>query len=111
MTVVSLPCVRTLYLETIMSLDDNPITNKKIGFTGTHKGMTNAQKVTVDWLLSKSPKELHHGDCIGADAGSHELAQINLVRVVGHPPSKYTKRAWCSFDEKREPKPYLKRNH
>ncbi|HKZ40932.1 MAG TPA: hypothetical protein VJ044_08205 [Candidatus Hodarchaeales archaeon] len=94
-----------------MSLDDNPITNKKVGFTGTSKGMTDAQKFTVAWLLSKSPKELHHGDCIGADKDAHELARTNLVRIVGHPPIKSSNRACCEFDEKREPKPYLDRNH
>ena len=94
-----------------MSLDDNPITNKKIGFTGTHKGMTNEQKVTVDWLLSKSPKELHHGDCIGADADAHEIALGNFIRIIGHPPLKSDSRAWCRFYEAREPRAYIDRNH
>jgi hypothetical protein len=40
-----------------------------IGFTGTKKGMTDAQwDAIVSILLKLNYNEAHHGDCVGADA-------------------------------------------
>ena len=82
----------------------------KMGFTGTRKGMTNAQKLQVtEWLLGQA--ELHHGDCIGADEQAHRIAYRNLIITI-HPPSDEKQRAFCTgADIVREPAPYLARNH
>lgn len=54
--------------------------------------------------------EVHHGDCIGADADMHQRATENYLRTVGHPPSDPKLRAFCEFDELWPEKPYLDRN-
>lgn len=76
-----------------------------VGFTGTQKGMTAAQKRTViKLLLSIEPTTVCHGDCIGADAQFHELVVRKLPHCVirlrpGYPknkPGQFLSRAWCS---------------
>lgn len=84
----------------------------RIGFTGTREGMTVKQKEGVVWILDHfRATEGHHGDCVGADAEFHELCRTNSVRtMIGHPPTNPKLRAFCEFDEEREPRPYLERN-
>jgi hypothetical protein len=83
-----------------------------IGFTGSEDGMTTRQLEVVKWLLDRGPAEFHHGDCIGADEQAHELAKAAGLRIVIHPPDNPSKRAFCTdYDEIREEKPYLARNH
>lgn len=83
---------------------------KKMGFTGTRKGMTLEQWSMVD-KLSQLYDEVHHGDCLGADYQMHLIAQGNEQRIIGHPPSDPKHRAWATgFTEMREEKPYLDRN-
>jgi hypothetical protein len=83
----------------------------KIGFTGTSQGMTSKQKAIVRNLLL-GEEELHHGDCIGADAEVHEIANGFKILVVIHPPTNPKARAFCeAASETREPLPYLDRNH
>ena len=59
-----------------------------IGFTGTRKGMTEAQRAQfesiMDWL---NVTGFHHGDAIGADAqASAYVAAVHWsVRIVPHP--------------------------
>lgn len=72
----------------------------RIGFTGTQAGMTHAQSEALRgfWLslFAGNPRvELHHGDCIGADAQAHDLWVRDAPErlVVIHPPSLDTKRA------------------
>lgn len=73
--------------------------------------MSEAQALSLQGLLQLlSPSEVHHGDCIGADAQCHEMA---LRVAVIHPPSDPKKRAFCTPctpGQMREPKPYLERN-
>lgn len=71
---------------------------KVIGFTGTQRGMTDVQfgvVANILFLLKEKSFELHHGDCIGADAEVHELARLAKIQVVLHPPTNGTKRAFC----------------
>lgn len=83
----------------------------KIGMTGTRHGATESQ---LSWfrqsLLMLDATELHHGDCVGADAQAHQIARDLGLRVVGHPPIKEELRAFCECDELREPDDYLVRN-
>jgi hypothetical protein len=84
----------------------------RVGFTGTQKGMTNAQHTTIWHLLgSTTYAEAHHGDCIGADATFHAIASEIGIPVVIHPPNTDAKRAFCKSSQTMPPKPYLVRNH
>lgn len=51
----------------------------------------------VQLLVGLQPTELHHGDCVGADADAHRLAREHLTttRIVVHPPDNPVKRASC----------------
>jgi hypothetical protein len=83
------------------------------GFTGTSGGMTFLQKGKVrDLFVLLNIKELHHGDCVGADEEAHSLARLllNIPHIVIHPPVVQDKRAFCRGNEIRLCKPYLSRN-
>jgi len=61
-------------------------------------------------------EEFHHGDCIGADAQSHEIMEQYAEGIVIHPPINGSKRAFCKksdwVDPKiLDPKEYIARNH
>jgi hypothetical protein len=57
---------------------------------------------------------LHHGDCIGADAMAHHIADTFFMSIVVHPPDNSAARANCTARwgqaTWRDPKPYLERN-
>lgn len=84
----------------------------KIGFTGTREGMTAAQKEgVVRELIALGATELHHGDCVGADADADLIAHELGLYVVIHPPVDETHRAFCRYaDETRAPKTHFARN-
>jgi len=94
----------------------------KVGFTGTQDGMTPKQFCAVGRRLKKlnevsAVTELHHGDCVGADAEVHGIALMDFSNIVLHihPPVNERKRAFSLGDEKRivmyEAKEYMDRNH
>jgi hypothetical protein len=84
----------------------------KIGFTGARMGMSVNQILEVTELLSiYRVVELHHGDCVGADAEVHAIAKGMDIYVVVHPPLDPKHRAWCEGDEMRDELPYIERNH
>jgi len=91
----------------------------KIGFTGTQIGMTPNQFGELARLIAigvtDNPCEFHHGDCIGADAEAHSIADAFGCRIVIHPPTNTSKEAFCKVDSEWDtvlpPKPYLDRNH
>lgn len=84
----------------------------KVGFTGTRTGMTDAQKSALKALLiSPQCTEFHHGDCVGADAESHDIAADLNCQIVIHPakvPSIF--RAFKNSDRILDPKRPLDRN-
>jgi len=83
----------------------------RIGFTGTQRGMTDKQKVAVGEILSAfRGAELHHGDCVGADAEAHGIAETIPMRIVIHPPENESKRAFKRADYYEPRAPYLTRN-
>lgn len=82
-----------------------------VGVTGSQRGASHGQLIAARaQLLALDATELHHGDCIGADAQLHEVARELDLRVVIHPPRVASKRAWCSGDFMHPPLPYLDRN-
>lgn len=66
----------------------------RFGFTGTHLGMTAAQKASLRSFISGGTGEFHHGDCIGADSEAHDIADECGYAIIVHPPTNYSKRAW-----------------
>lgn len=87
----------------------------RTGVTATQRGITLWQKVTIERLLrddTDAVRELRHGDCIGGDADIHDIAaNIEGYRIVIHPPSISSKRAFKQGHEVKTPLPYLDRNH
>lgn len=83
----------------------------RVGFTGTQLGMTVAQRYRFAEFIQGKQIELHHGDCVGADAGAHGIAYDLGCKIVIHPPANPTKRAMCrGADEERPSAGYLDRN-
>jgi hypothetical protein len=83
-----------------------------VGFTGTQKGMTDAQTETVrSCLQGLGPGFLHHGWCIGADAQADEIARDLGYKIIGHPPIKTAKKADLPEPEIMcAPREYMARN-
>jgi len=86
-----------------------------VGFTGTQRGLTTAQRSSLERLLARLKVvhdfvALHHGDCIGADTEAHRAAVGLGYHVVLHPPLKDDKRSFCKADEERPSLSYLDRN-
>lgn len=93
----------------------------KVGFTGTRRGMTEAQRQAFDeWICSQPDiTEFHHGDCIGSDDEAADiLYEIRHgedpgppIKVVCHPPVDTTHRAGnLCYDDIREPLTHFARN-
>jgi hypothetical protein len=83
----------------------------KAGFTGSRLGMTDQQCITFFNLLGElGVRELHHGNCVGADCFAHDFAVTLGCRTVIHPPVDTELAALKEGDERREPTTYLARD-
>jgi hypothetical protein len=82
----------------------------RVGFTGTQNGCTMRQKEALRKLVQSLPiEELHHGDCIGADAQVHTMLPRDKVHI--HPAIvDSSKRAFCKGAVSYPPAPPLDRN-
>ena len=90
----------------------------KLGFTGTAKGMTRAQKAVFRALIIQpgwfaAISELHHGDCVGSDAEAHKFFREDkpTVWIVGHPPIIDKFRAFTDCDFFLPLRSYIPRDH
>ena len=86
------------------------------GFTGTRGEVTLKQKQTLTYVLFNfEPEEVHHGDCAGADETIHGQCMAMRIKVVIHPPTDDTHRAFCggprALVHVNPPRTYLMRNH
>jgi hypothetical protein len=88
--------------------------DKILGFTGTRKGMTTAQKEAFSKLLMYlRPNIFQHGDCIGADAEAHDIVRAYLpdVKIEARPgPTSAGLRANKKADVTHPVKSFLERN-
>ena len=83
-----------------------------LGFTGTRDGTSLKQFGAITALLQETmPSEIHHGGCIGADAGLHAVARKLGIRIILHPPVITKYQVILTADEVRPAEPYLVRNH
>ena len=82
----------------------------KIGFVGTQRGMTDAQRNVICELLRGLSGEFHHGDWLGADLQAHDLAMALGLEPVVHPPGDRDLRAFCLARRIRLPREYAKRS-
>lgn len=85
----------------------------KLGFTGTQQGMNVTQQHKVETILTfNGCCEVHHGDCIGADAQFHLLALHLGHSIILHPSNITSRRAYSTGETTHlSPKPPLVRNH
>lgn len=88
-----------------------------VGFTGTRKGMTEAQlrafQITIQALDTPDLviTQAHHGDCVGADAQFHDfMKNVRKVETHGHPPLNKVHRAFCDVDTEYTAREYNTRN-
>ena len=90
-----------------------------IGFAGSRRGLTDGQRWLVRQVFgSFDAFELHHGDCVGADAEAHAIAEeLGCRHIHLHPPVEEKLRAHCEARQDpdwmmwvHDPLPYLKRN-
>ncbi len=69
-----------------------------LGFTGTRKGMSKAQRATLRLVLRKMCGWFHHGDAIGSDEQAHEIASELGYRIMIHPSDRKDQRAFCKTE-------------
>jgi len=84
-----------------------------IGFTGARVGMTTDQRKLVIQILGLyNPFNLHHGDCIGADAEAHIIvrSQFKDSKITIHPPKVDKYRAFCKGDITYDPQDFTVRD-
>jgi len=73
------------------------------GITGTRFGMTEQQKTTMHDILrfahNTSPNHegirIVHGDCIGTDKETHDIATNLKIETIIYPPTETQSRAFC----------------
>lgn len=84
----------------------------KLGMTGNRDGMTKTARDTlVKFLDDNIIKQVHHGDCKGADQIFNDICASRKIKIIIHPPNCDTFRAFCKADIILSPKKYIERNH
>lgn len=86
-----------------------------IGFTGTQEELPAAQVSALGFLLGGIRNaigivEVHHGDCVGADAAFDRCCVEHSFVRHAHPGPHSAKRAYCEADVIHEERPFLARN-
>jgi len=83
-----------------------------LGITGTRNGMRPKQMLTVRTIVGfLVPTEVHHGDCVGADAEFHDIVREETKSIiVVHPPTNPKKRAFKQGDFILKEKPFMIRD-
>lgn len=87
-----------------------------VGITGTRQGMTSFQLEAIENILTffmKFYNELlyfRHGDCLGADAEGHDIADKLGYQPIIHPPTNPKYRAFKKSNIILPEYPYLTRD-
>ena len=84
-----------------------------VGFTGTQKGMTSAQRIVFRGIIrTMNITGFNHGDCVGADEDAHSIVRFekSKIKIRIFPPVDEKKRAFCKGDYYFQKCPYLIRN-
>jgi len=86
-----------------------------VGISGTRNGANDKQlteiKAQLIGLKAKGGNIFRHGDCVGVDAQSAEIARDLGYRIIKHPgPMRRDLCANTKADETLKWQPYLKRN-
>lgn len=93
-----------------------PINYKHLGFTGTKRGITPAQRSKLKTVLSELRLDgflwMHNGDCVGADDTAGKLWSTHPINgmVMLHPPDNPKFRAYLVADITCEPRGYIHRD-
>jgi hypothetical protein len=85
----------------------------KIGMSGSRDGISELAIIALknlDFFNKDTIKQVHHGDCIGADTIFHNIASELDIPIIIHPPSDNKLRSFCKSNNVRPEKSYLKRN-
>lgn len=91
--------------------DDN--VDVHLGFTGSSRGMTAAQKERCSKVVKRLiPTRAIHGDCVGADGEFHDMVRLLAPRcwIEIYPSTHTDARANKAGDKIHEPRPPLDRN-
>lgn len=82
-----------------------------LGFTGTRRGMTEAQRKAL-WAVieGQSAERFRHGACLGADHQANTIAKALGLKTEAHPCTNERWRYHGPFDYCHDPKPPLERN-
>jgi hypothetical protein len=85
-----------------------------VGVTATRHGLTRYQRLwaydTLQTLRSRGFDTLRHGDCVGGDAELAEMGRKMGFRLIAHPPTVPTFRAYIPSDIVLPALPYLERD-
>ena len=86
-----------------------------VGFTGTRMGLSSKQRHSLRTVLAELKNDgalwFHHGDCVGADEESHQVAKALGYKTHAHPPDQMAYAAvTLDADITDEPAPYMVRN-
>jgi len=86
----------------------------RVGFTGTHHGMSMAQVEQVrELIVDLVPEVFSHGDCVGADAQAHDIVRAvrgAKCRIDIYPSESRGMRAFKRGDFTAPAAPSLVRN-
>jgi hypothetical protein len=96
-----------------VTASSEPATYPVVGFSGTKDGVTAPQLASLETLFDLIPgaRELHHGDCVGADDAAHHIATRLGWRIVVHPPQNQRRARGYRGNLRLPPLGFLARNH
>lgn len=81
------------------------------GFTGTRHSITAIQRGhLLNVLTDANPREVHYGDCTGADYECFMFCCALRIWKISHPGNDETRRMFTLADDVRDPKDNLERN-
>jgi len=86
---------------------------KKLGITGTRNGLNEFQRDELTVLLKMFREEFdefHHGDCVGVDCQTAQIARELDYVIVAHPPTKDNLRGFFESDVNNQKYGYLERD-